>query len=263
MTVIVIPDAHAQPGVSNERFSVLGRMICSIMSESKDECVVVNIGDMVDLPSLNTFDRPGSKAYEGKRYRLDIEAGLDAQRLLFDEVDNYNRPRRGEAKLDIKWHYTLGNHEARISRAIESDPAKLEGAMSLDDLTNNGEFPWRVYPFLEPMFLNEVGFCHYWSSGVMGRAIGGENPAASILKKQMFSCVQGHTHTMDFAERSRADGKKLSAAVVGCYFTHFEEWAGPQVNQLWRPGVAVLRDVHDGQFDFEWWSYRRVLAEFG
>jgi hypothetical protein len=237
-------------------------MICGIFDAAKGPCTVVNIGDWFDLPSLNSFDRPGSKSFEGRRYRDDIDVGLDAQRLMFDEIDNFNRPRRGKAKLDIDWHYCLGNHENRITRCISSDPAKLEGVMSLDDITNHGEFKWKIHPFLEPAFIDGIGFSHYWTSGVMGRAVGGENPAASILRKQMTSCIQGHTHTLDFAERTRSDGKKLSSAVVGCYFTHWEEWAGP-ANLLWTPGVAVLHGVVDGEFDFEWWSYKRIVSEFG
>lgn len=217
---------------------------------------------MFDMPSLNSFDRPGSKSYEGKRYTEDIAAGLEAQRLLYSEIENYNRPRRGDARLEIEWHYTLGNHEARISRAIESDPTKLEGVMSLDDLTKDQPIPWVVHPFLEPVFIEGVAFVHYFSSGTMNRAIGGENAAATIIRKQMVSCVQGHSHLLDFAERTSANGRKLSALVCG-YYGPYEDWAGPQTNSLWTYGLAVLHSVHDGEFDFEWWSRRRIESAFG
>ena len=262
LTVLVIPDSHAEPGQDLSRYSLMGRMICDVMSKATGGCVVVNIGDWFDLSSLNSFDKPGSKAFEGRRYVEDIEAGIEAQRLLWKEVEDYNRPRRGDKILDIDWHYCIGNHEARISRAIESDPAKLEGVISLDDLTENSPIPWTVHPFLDIAFIGGVAFSHYFASGVMGRAIGGENPARSILRKQMMSCVQGHTHTLDVAESTRIDGTKLTAAVVGCYFTHFEGWAGPQVNNIWSPGAAILRDVCDGAFDFEWWSYKRIERTF-
>jgi len=257
MTILVVPDSHARPDVDNERFTLLGKMICAIKPD-----VVVNIGDMFDLPSLSSYDA-GKRSYEGRRYKDDIEVGLDAQRRIFAEIDNHNRPRRGKDVLNIEWHYALGNHEARINRAIEDDPGKLEGVISVDDLTNNGEFPWEVHPFLEPFFIGGVGFCHYWASGVLGRSIGGVNPAASILSKQFHSCIQGHTHTLDVASRCRADGVRLSAVVCGCYFTHYEEWAGPQVNALWEPGVLVLRAVRNGEYDFEWWSMRRIEFDFG
>ena len=263
LTVIAIPDSHAEPGQDLSRYTLLGRMICEVFSKVDNHCVVVNIGDWFDMSSLSSYEKPGSRSFEGRRYKDDIEVGVLAQKMMWAEIENYNRWRRGSNVLDIEWHFCLGNHEHRIARAIESDPTQLEGIISLDDLTQGSPVPWTVHPFLRPLFLSEVAFCHYFASGVMGRSVGGENPAATILRKQMTSCVQGHTHTLDIAERTRADGVKLSAAVIGCYFTDFASWAGYQVNQLWTPGIAVLRDVEHGQFDFEWWSYRRILKQFG
>ena len=261
--MIAIPDSHSEPGQDLSRYTLLGRMICEVFSKVGNTCVVVQIGDWFDFPSLSSYERPGSKSFEGRRYADDLEAGMEAQHLLWQEVADYNRPRRGGSVLDIEWHWLQGNHEHRVTRAIESDPARLEGVISLDDLTEESPIPWTTHPFLRPMFLNEVGFCHYWASGVMGRAISGENAAATILRKQMTSCVSGHSHLLDYAERTRVDGVKLSAAVIGCFFTEESPWAGPQVSALWTPGIAVLRSVHGGSFDFEWWSYRRILEDFG
>ena len=82
MTILVIPDSHAESDQDLTRYTLLGRMICDVMSKAKGPCVVVNIGDWFDLPSLNSYDRPGSKSFEGRRYRDDIAAGIEAQRLL-------------------------------------------------------------------------------------------------------------------------------------------------------------------------------------
>ena len=262
MTILVIPDSHAEANQDLTRYTLLGRMICEVMSQATGPCVVVNIGDWFDLPSLNSYDRPGSKSFEGRRYRDDIAAGIEAQRLLWKEIEDYNRWRRGDHVLDIEWHYTLGNHEARIGRAIEDDPSKLEGVIGYEDLTDGSPIPWTVHDFLRPVFIGGVAFSHYFTSGVMGRSVGGENAAATILRKQMNSCVMGHTHTLDYAERTAIDGRKIGAAVVGCYFDHFESWAGYQTNSLWTPGIAVLRDVANGEFDFEWWSMRRIKRTF-
>ena len=103
--ILVIPDAHAQPGVDNERFSLLGRMICDVRPD-----VVVSIGDLFDLPSLSSYN-VGRKSFEGRTYADDIDAGLEAQELLFGEVEKYNRRRSNPVKPE--WHYCLGNHEQR------------------------------------------------------------------------------------------------------------------------------------------------------
>ena len=240
-------------------------MICCVFAESTGPCVVVNIGDWASMDSLNSFDRPGSRSAELRRYSEDIDVSLEAQKIMWKEVADYNRRRRGSSVLDIEWHWTIGNHEARISRAIESDPAKLEGVISLDDLTAGSPVPWTVHDYLRPIFIGGVAFSHYFTSGVMGRAVGGENPAAMLLRKQMVSCVQGHTHTLDFAERTSPTpdgaGRKISALVCGYYGDH-EEWAGVQTNALWSPGLALLH-VADGGFDFEWWSHNRIVRAFG
>jgi hypothetical protein len=265
ITVLVVPDSHAAPDQDLKRYTLLGRMICDVMSAATGPRAVVNIGDWFDMASLNTYDRPGSRAFEGRRYRDDIEAGLEAQRIVWREIADYNRPRRGDARLELDWHYCIGNHEARISRCVESDPAKLDGILSLDHLTTNQPIPWQVHDFLRPVFIGGVAFCHYFTSGVMGRAVGGENPAATILRKQMVSCVQGHTHTLDFSERTSPTpdgrGRKISALVCG-YFGEYEEWAGVQTNALWSPGVAVLH-ISDGGFDFSWMSYDRIEQRYG
>lgn len=253
LDILVIPDAHAQPGVPNDRFTLLGKMICDIAPD-----VVVCIGDLFDMPSLSSYD-VGKKGFEGRTYAADIEAGLDAQRRMFSKVEAFNKSRRVPLRID--WHYCLGNHEQRIGRAIESD-RKLEGLVSYDDLTNDGEFPWTVHDFLKPVMIGGVAFCHYFVSGVMGRPIGGVSPAASLLAKQSHSCVQGHVHTLDFAQKTRVDGRKLNAAVCGWYGDFEEEWAGPQVNALWESGILVMRDVVEGEFDMEWWNIGRIERRY-
>ena len=261
LTVIAIPDSHAQPDVENSRFDMLGRMIVDIFSKTDTRCAVVHIGDLFDLPSLSSYD-VGKKSFEGRRFSRDLESGLDAQRRIYKQIEDHNRPRRGDSRLpEIDWHYCLGNHEDRLSRCIENDAAKLDGVISLDMLTEDQPIPWTVHDFLDPFFLDGIGFCHWWASGVMGRAVGGEAPAATILRKHMTSVVQGHQHVLDLAERTRGDGRKLTAAVIGCYFTHFERYAGPQVNRLWSPGIPILH-CHGGEFDFEWWSYKRIERRY-
>ena len=251
--ILVIPDAHAQPGVDNERFSLLGRMICDVRPD-----VVVSIGDLFDLPSLSSYD-VGRKSFEGRTYADDIEAGLEAQELLFGEVERYNRRRSNPVKPE--WHYCLGNHEQRIGRAIEAD-RKLEGTISYDDLTNDGEYPWIVHDFLKPVYIGGVALAHYFVSGPMARPISGANVASSLLTKMNHSCVQGHSHLLDYSQKTRVDGKKLNAVACGWYGDFEEEWAGPQVNALWSSGILMLRDVKDGEFDMEWVSIGRVQRRY-
>ena len=70
MKILIIPDAHATPGVSNERFLWAGEYIID-----KQPDVIVCLGDLFDLHSFNTYDLPGSKSLEGVRYKKDFDAG--------------------------------------------------------------------------------------------------------------------------------------------------------------------------------------------
>ena len=229
-------------------------MICDVRPD-----VVVCIGDLFDLPSLSSYD-VGKKSFEGRTYAADIEAGLEAQELLFGEIERYNRRRR--EPVEPEFHYCLGNHEHRISRAIESD-RKLEGTISYDDLTNDGEYPWIVHPFQKVLVLGGVAFSHYFCSGPMGRPISGVSVGNSLLTKLNHSCVQGHSHLFDYAQKTRVDGKKLNAIACGWYGDFEEEWAGPQVNALWEAGILVLRDVKDGEFGgMEWVNIGRIQRRY-
>lgn len=252
-THLIIGDSHAEPGVPNHRYDWLGRMIVDLQPD-----VVVDIGDWWDMPSLNRFDKPGSKSFEGRLYWADIEAGIDAQERVQSQLREYNRGRRKRYAPEL--HRTLGNHEDRISRVLESEP-RWESMIGLHDLMSE-EFGWTQHPFGHVTTIDGVAYCHYFPSGVMGRAIGGMHAAASLLRLQHHSCIAGHSHTKDYAERTDATGRRIQAMTVGCYFGHELLWAGQAVNRIYARGITILRNVRDGQFDFEWVGIDRIQAKY-
>ena len=120
MNLLVIGDPHAHPDYDNSRFTALGKFIAKERPE-----YIVCIGDMADLPSLSSYDK-GTKGFEGRRYMKDVNAVIDAQTKLFAPI---KKIRNYKPKL----YMTLGNHEDRISRAINSTP-ELDGTIGIDDL---------------------------------------------------------------------------------------------------------------------------------
>ncbi|GAG12828.1 unnamed protein product, partial [marine sediment metagenome] len=252
---LVIGDAHCQPHVPNHRFEWLGRLLTDIQPD-----VVVDIGDWWDMESLNTFDRPGSKSYEGRKYWYDIESGIDAQERVQYQLDTYNRGKKKKYKPRLV--RTLGNHDGgRILRALEDNP-KFESMMGLHDLMS-AEFGWEEIPYKEVVVIDGVAYSHSYPSGVMGRPIGGENPARSLLLRQYHTAIAGHNHLLDYCERNDATGRRIQAMFAGCYFHHELEWAGPRVNRMYARGLLLLNNVHEGQFDFEWLGMDRVRAKYG
>ena len=235
-SILVIGDAHAKPGVSNERFTKLGKLIVDLQPD-----VIVQIGDFLDFPSLSHYD-VGKKSFEGRRYRLDLEAGWDALQRIQFEIDSYNKTTGN--KYTPKKYVTLGNHENRINKAVNSDP-KLDGTLSTDNIRFE-EYGWETIPFLEPLELMGVTFQHYFTSGSMDRAISTENTGRTILKKYHSSCFAGHTHKLDLAWEANAKGDMMMAGTVGCYFDHIEEWQSLNAQKHFWRGVVLLEDVKNG-----------------
>lgn len=245
-THLIVPDSHAHPDHGNERYEWLGQLITDVKPD-----VVVDIGDWFDMASLCSYDK-GTKGFEGRRYRKDIEAGLDAQQRVYDIT------RRGKKKLP-RFVRTLGNHEHRIVKAVDRDPV-LEGTIGISDLRSK-DYGWEEFSFLTPATIDGVTYQHYFTSGIMGRPISGERHAQSLVIKQMSSCTQGHSHLFDYCVRTDVLGRKIHGAVVGVYQDYHADYAGP-ANKLWSSGVVLKHDVQDGQYDLEYISMERIKRAY-
>lgn len=258
---LVIPDAHAEPGVSNERFTALGNLVVA-----ERPPVIVCMGDWASMDSLSSYDK-GRKSHEGRRYKKDIAAANDALDKFHAPIDALNRELRRKAAAQKKkaelyeprMVLCWGNHEERIDRAADS-AAELEGAISKDDIKFK-EKGWETYEFMEIAAIDGVHYSHYFPTGVSGRPIGGENAAASLIRKHHVSCVAAHSHLFDYAERTRADGVKINGVVAGWYGTHSMSYAA-STEHLWWAGITILDDVNDGDFDLRRISIHRILKDY-
>ena len=241
LNIMVIGDAHAQPDEDMSRFRLFGRAIDALRPD-----VVVCIGDWADMPSLSSYDR-GKKGFEGRRYRKDIDAANEAKDLM--EAEIHYEPRKV---------LTLGNHPQRILRVGECQP-EMDGVLSLNDLDIYRE--WEAYDFLVPVEIRGVLFAHYFTSGIMGRAIASVNKGRALCLKTMQSTVSGHSHEFHHAVAYRADGSRMHGLDVGCSFDTHHEWAGTANAKYWR-GLTMLHDVQDGEMDVEQWSFRRLKRRY-
>lgn len=227
---LVIPDTQVKPDTPLEHLEWCGKYIAA-----KRPDVVVMIGDFTDMESLSKYD-VGKKTFEGRRYKKDIEASWAGMNLLmapFQKIKGY-RP-----KLIL----TIGNHEDRINRAVEADP-KLEGVLSLNDLPYI-HYGWRVVPYLEPVIVDGIAYCHYFQSGVLGKPV---TSAQALITKKHMSCIMGHVQGRQIAYGTRADGKQITGLFVGGFYQHDESYLSWQGNKHWR-GIWVLHEVDEGSFD--------------
>lgn len=244
---VVIPDSHAQPGVHNKRYELVGHLINEVRPD-----VVVDIGDWFDMPSLCSYDK-GKKGFEGRRYKHDIDAGLDANDRMLHII------RQQKRKLP-RFVRVLGNHENRITRAIETDPI-LEGTIGIEDLQSS-QYKWEEFPFLEPAVVDGIMYQHYFTSGNMGRPIGGDNTARMLCMKNFMSSTCGHGHQQDYAVRMSADGHAIHGNSVGCLVDFDCKWAGPS-QKTWWGGITIKREVENGSYDMERVSLKRLNRLYG
>lgn len=218
--------------------------------------MVVNLGDGWDMPSLSGYEK-GKKSFQGRTYAQDIAAGCEFQDMLWGTV------RAGKKRLPRRV-YLIGNHEQRIDRAIEIQP-ELSGTVDYSDLDLGRWYDDVVhYQGNTPgvIEIDGIHYAHYFVSGVMGRAVGGEHPAYTLLSKKYVSCTQGHVHVFDPCVRTRADGRKIIGLVAGVFQDYDSEWAG-EAGKLWWRGCFVKRGVEDGCYDFEAISIERLKKEYG
>ncbi len=234
---MVVPDTQVKPGVPLDHFRWAGEYA----AEKKPD-VIVHIGDLADMHSLSSYDI-GKKCYEGRTYRDDIEVALLAQELFFAPIrreiqrTKKNRKRSWNPRFVI----TLGNHEDRINRAIEGD-RKLEGTIGLHDLKLQ-EFGWEVIPFKQPIIIDGIAYCHYFSQGDYGRPV---TSARALVTKKHMSCTMGHNPKTELdMSQVRADGTPIIGLFSGVYYQHDEDYLGPQGNPVHRQ-IWMKHEVKDG-----------------
>jgi hypothetical protein len=118
MKHLIIPDTQVKPNTPIDHLNWAGQYAVKMRPD-----VIVMIGDHWDMESLSSYDK-GKKSFEGRRYTKDIEAGIVGMEAFLKPIrDEQARLRRNKEK---QWNprlvFTLGNHENRITRAIENDP---------------------------------------------------------------------------------------------------------------------------------------------
>ena len=238
---MIVPDCQIKPGVPTEHLEWAGKYAVEMLPD-----VIVVIGDWWDMPSLSSYDK-GTKSFEGRRYVNDIEAGNEAMDVFMAPIHREIKRRRKQKKKswNPELHFTLGNHENRIMRAVEGS-AEFESLMSFDDF-NLKEHGFQVHDFLEPVVIDGVAYSHYFTSGVMGRPV---SSARLLLTKKFMSCCMGHVQQRDIAFGTKADGSRITGLFCGIYYQHDEDYLTPQTNtgQTWS-GIWIFNEVSDGSFD--------------
>lgn len=239
---VYIPDTQVKYGVPLDHLTALGNYLVEKQPE-----VIVHAGDHADMPSLSMFDI-GKRQFEGRRYRKDIEAAQAGMEALLSPIWQYNKRRAAQKMKQYRPRMvlTLGNHEARIQRAVDSD-ARLEGTLSMDDLEYQ-KFGWEVIPFLTPVRVDGISYVHYVQQD---NSPGAVSRAHLIAQRRHGSYTVGHRQTLDYYVSPHLNpdtGKRVQVLMCGAFYQHEEEYMGAQGNQHWR-GCVHKQEVDNGQYD--------------
>ena len=230
---MVIPDLQVKPEVPIDHL----RWIANYALEMRPD-VIVQIGDWADMHSLSSYDK-GKRSYEGRRYVRDVDSANASLDVFEKTIEDYNRTHPEDGYNPDK-HLTFGNHEHRIIRATDLDPA-LHGKLTLDDLDFERR-GWNTHQFLEVITIDGVQYSHYFISGAMGRPV---SSAAALLKARGGSATMGHVQRMDIAYHPQT--QRIGMFCGTCY-QHREEYLGPQGNDAPR-GIVMKHEVEDGRYD--------------
>jgi len=255
---LVIPDTQVKDGVDISYLNWVGQYIVH-----KKPDVIVMTGDFADMPSLSSYDK-GTKGFEGRRYRKDIEAAHNGMAALMAPILDYNYTQRFHKKAQYKPRMvlTLGNHENRINRAVNSEPI-LEGTISIDDLEYE-KWGWEVYPFLDVVEIDGVLYSHFFPRSANGRVMQNRNgaPTAKLqVMREAKSCTAGHMQGLDWHAMQTQD-RILYGLIAGSCYLHDEEYLTPQGEKYWK-GVIMKHGVKDGQYDPMFISLDYLRARYG
>lgn len=239
---IVIPDTQCKPDTPTDHLRWIGEYIVERFRGRN--VALIHLGDHWDLPSLSSYDK-GKKSMEGRRVLADIRAGNKGFQLLNATMEKAGwRPER---------HFLLGNHENRLLRVGDLDP-QLDGVLPELDTRD-----WKVQPFLKPLYLDGIGYSHYWYNPLTGRPYTGM--AETRLRQIGHSFTMGHQQTLQYGVRFVA-GRSQHALIAGACYLHDEMYKGPQGNAHWR-GIIVKHEVKQGSYSPMFVSLDYLKARYG
>ena len=237
----MIPDLQIAPGDPQDH---LDWIATDIVKRKPD--VVVVIGDTWQLDSLSSHSLPGSLEKEGSRISEDIAAGMEGLRRLMAPVqaEIARCKRRHLKRWEPRLVWTCGNHEHRLTRALQTDPRWI-GVLT-EQALNVESFGFERHPFLKPVEIEGVHYSHFWQSEKSDRPIGGSMD--NRLNKICVSFMCGHEQGLLMHRRPLPVGKTIHGIVAGSCYLKAEGYRGAQRNNEWR-GVVVLNDVRNGDFE--------------
>lgn len=250
MDILVIADTQIDMLSPTDHLEALSKYIWKHKPNT-----IIHIGDHWDFPSLSSY--ASKMEQEGKRLIDDLESGKDAFRLIMKHTNFRNQT--SKKKYKPKKYFLMGNHENRLTRFVDSQPA-LRGLVDLRGFVHSEG--WIFKTMNVPVWVHDICFSHYMENPMSGRPVGGA--IENKLNKFPHSFCHGHQQQFQFARRQNLKGKPHIGVCAGSFYMHDEAYRGANNTEVrgfthWR-GFTNRYGFID--HDVEFVSLERLLQEY-
>ena len=236
-----IPDTQVAPGVKTDHLEAAGRYLLE-----KRPDVIVHAGDHWDMSSLSMYDKPAAKGFNHEDTAEDFESGNEALERLDAPITAWNRAHRGAKQYHPRKILLRGNHENRVVRATINEPWMRN--VLLGQFNNRD---WEVIPFLKPIRVDGISYCHFFPRSASGRVMnnrrGQANARLQVMREGM-SCTAGHLQGLDSHIQMVGARTRRRGIIAGSFYQHEPDYLSPQGQHHWR-GILLKHEVRAGDFD--------------
>lgn len=250
MDILVIADTQIDILSPTDHLEALSKYIWKHKPDT-----IIHIGDHWDFPSLSSY--ASKMEQEGKRLVDDLDSGKDAFKLIMRYTEMKNRT--SKKKYKPTKHFLMGNHEQRLTRFVDNQPA-LRGLVDLQGFVHSEG--WYFHKMNNPLWVHDVCFSHYMENPMSGRPVGGA--IENKLNKFPHSFCHGHQQQYQFARRQNLKGKPHIGVCAGSFYMHDEAYRGANNTEIrgfthWK-GFKNRYGFVD--HDVEFVSLERLLQEY-
>jgi hypothetical protein len=199
--VLVIPDLHLRPATNGvptgEDTATLAAMERYVRDHKWD--VVVQLGDLMDWDCISSHNANNLRAVAGKTIQR--------------EYDHANKwlDRWQDATHGALWIIEEGNHDHRVERYIDANPA-MQGLMEMDLKLGLADRKIEWVRFWSQGALYKIGNAHFGHGWYTNKY-----HAFRTVEEAGVCVYYGHTHDVQsFSKSLRGSDKTLEAQSLGC-----------------------------------------------
>lgn len=241
----VIADMQIQ---SNTNISHFPAIIEEILERLPD--VIVFLGDWWDMKSI--WYKMDVEMFDSLKYKIDIKAGYEAMKAFMIPLIKHMK-NTGWAPRVV---FCEGNHEGEVE-ALANKYKALRGLISNKDFGLE-DFGIELIPFLKPVIIDDIAYCHYFTHGLKGEAV---TSCKQLIKSKLMNCVMGHKQKYDIDTEFRADGSPIYAIFAGCSYIHNPDYL-EQKNVVYSRLVWALNEVKDKTFHPEMLYIHNLIKKY-